>query len=744
MTVSDDMFGYLPIQASADGDEQRRIAEAMEGAEHYGPAVRMFEWALVFIEGGAANEAYGQAVERRDACRAAALKCGDDVNIAFEATNDEILDDVQRFAQQYYTRQVAALGERLDRLMARNKWAAVAEAVDAARGSVRFATGSARKQADYQCDLCSGTALVELGRYAEAVEPLERAHGQADERVYPKDAAQCAYRYGVALFHTGADRAAGVLCEAARELSCVWENDDDRAVDRSNDQGDECLCLLAELHAKQLGAPRDQALTAAQALLDVARPQGDAAAAKFDKTAARARACIQADTLLKEAVACRRRREIDDATTALDDAEQHARTAGATSFTDLIDAERDELSLCDPKQLEQHATAIREMLRSDNLAEADELYGKLHDRQGDSDALSAIARTIAQAKQAQADRQITRADELLGAGEIDQAGAALTTARDLAASVDYVPPDLARVRGRLSHIQANQMGAEAKRLSEAGDYAAAMALAKDARALPNLDSETAEKIAKMFGDLSSGRDRAAMQCRQRLKTFIQEGQWDQARGVLTEARSNGTDGKAQAERKKIEGYFRATDLLEQAEGLLARSKTVAAATAVEGVFQATGVVALLDRAKDIASRIAELDKTIASHYVDQDASTKYLLISALVGVPLGGALGWLGETSIFAALIHAIWMAAMTTALFWGACICTVGRTIPAHDGRVHGLTVLCTGLIAALLSYPLYWWICLPMAAGLYAGLELVLNRMCPAQKPGRDPGTNDETSEG
>jgi len=734
MAVSDDLFGYLPVQASTEGGEVGRIAEAMEAAGHYGPAARMFEWSLDFVEGGSANEAYGRAVERRDACREAAGRCGDDVNVAFEAPNDEILDDVRRFAREYYTRQADALVERLGRLADRGNWAAVVEAVDAAQGSARFATGAARKEADYRCDFCGGAALVELGRYDEAVDRLERAYGLAGERGEPKDAARCAYRYGVALFHTGAEGAGAILAEAAVALAAVGEEGDDQ----SADQADDCLCLLAEFHARQLAAPREEALAAAEAVLGVARPKGDEAAARFEKTAAPARACIEADTLLKQAVACRQRREIDDATAALHAAEQQARTARATALAELIEAERAELSLCDPRQVAQHATTVREMLRGGKLAEADELYGKLRDRQGDNADVAAIGETIAQAKRGQVDRQIARADELVRAGQADEADETLAEARELARSVDYAPAALAETQGRLSHVKATQMGAEAKRLSEAGDYAAAMALVKQARALPNLDDATTGKIAKMIADLSSGRDRAAMQCRQRLKTLIRQGQWDQARGILAEAESKGTDGQSQAERKKVEGYFRASDLLERAESLLSKSKTVAAAAAVEEIFQITSVSALLERAKDSASRIAELDKTIAEHYVDQDKSRKYLLASALVGVPLGGALGWMGE-----GFFQAIWTAAMATGAIWGGCLCGVGQTIPTHDGRVHGLTVLCTGLLAGLLSYALPWWACVPVAVGVYAGMEFVLNTMCPAQKPGRDPGGNEQADE-
>lgn len=729
MTETDDMFGYLPVQASAGGGELRQLAEAMEEAGHYGPAFRMFEWALDFIEGGSENEAYGRTVKRRDACRDFAARCGDDVSIAFQAPNDEILDDVRRFAREYYNRQANALCERLDRLMERHKWSALVDAADAAQKSVRFAMGSARKEADYRCASCSGAALVKLERYDEAVERLGRAHGLAGQRGATEDAARCAYHYGVALFHTRAEGAGAVLAEAAAALAAARADDDDHA---------DCLCLLAEFHARRLAAPREQALAAAAAVLDVVQPKGDEAAARFEKTAARARACIEADTLLKQAVACRQRREIDEATAALDDAEQQARAAGGAAFAELIDAERGELSLCDPGLVAQHGATVREMLRTGKFADADELYGKLHDRQGDNAAVAAVGETIARTKRAEVDRQVDRADDLVRAGQADEADALLTAARELARSVDYVPAALAQTQGRLSHLEAKQMGAEAKRLSEAGDYAAALALAKKARALPNLADVTMAKIGKMIEDLSSGRDRAAMQCRQRLKTLVQEGRWDQARGMLAEAESKGTDGQSQVERKKIEGYFRASDLLERAEELLGKSKTVAAGAAIEEVFQATSVSALLERANDIASRVAKLDKTIAEHYVDQDKSRRYLLVSALVGVPLGGAMGWLGD-----GFFHAIWTAAMLTAAIWGGCLCVVGQTIPTHDGRVHGLSMLGTGLLAAMLSYLLPWWACVPVAVGLYTGAECALNTMCPAQKPGRDPGGPDRADD-
>ena len=64
---------------------------------------------------------------------------------------------------------------------------------------------------------------------------------------------------------------------------------------------------------------------------------------------------------------------------------------------------------------------------------------------------------------------------------------------------------------------------------------------------------------------------------------------------------------------------------------------------------------------------------------------------------------------------------------------------LPGADG----LSMLGTGLLAAMLSYLLPWWACVPVAVGLYTGAECALNTMCPAQKPGRDPGGPDRADD-
>ncbi len=721
MDSLDDPFGYLPTHTVAEGDRVGQLAAAMEAHGHFGPAVRMFEWSLDFIAGRADNPLYAEAIEHREQCRRKATDCGEDVNVAFQMTNDGVLDDVRQFARSYYVRQAEAIAERLTRLIDRGAWARAVEAARAAEGAVRFATGPARAKATYYCGLALGMALVELGQYSEAVEPLAGAYETADEQAAgPLDAARCACYYGVALLQTDAETAHAVLADGARRLAGL--PDDNVRI------AGQCLCLLAECHSQQLSGPRDEAVAAAQAIGTLARPAGDAEGNRFDETAARARQCIQADALLTRAVSCRRQRQIEQAASAIAQAAQAAHAAGAYALGDLIEAERAELSLCDPRQVAQHAQTVREMLRTDRLAEAGDLYVQLHDRQGDNPEVGAIGELIVQAKRTEADRQTARAAELAAAGETDQAEAALAAADELARSVDYTPAGFDETQGQLNRTKALSMGAEAKRLSETGDYAAAMEMARQAGRLPNLDDETTARIAEMFNKLSAGRDRAAMQCRQRLKTLIQDRQWSQARGVLAEAESKGTDGQAQAERKKIEGYFRGSDLLDRAEEMLDTSNTADALAAIDELFEATSVAALIERAKDIRGRAAALDQTIAAHYVDQDRSTGYLVISAIAGVPLGGALGWLDG-----GFFQAIWVAAMAVAAIWGGSICVTGRTIPAHDGRVHGLSMLCLGLLGALGSFALPWWAWVPVAVAAYAISAHVVNSMCPARKPAR-----------
>ena len=728
----DDLFGYLPTQATAEGDGVFELAASMEAHEHFGPAVRMFEWSLDFIEGRADNPAYAEAIEHREQCRQQARACGEDVAVAFEMTSDGILDDVRAFVRSYYVRQAEAISERLRRLTDRGSWDRAVEAARAAAGAVRFATGAARGEAEYQCALALGTALVELGRYDEAVAPLagayERAGEQADESA---EAARCAVYYGVALFHTGAKAAEAVLADGARRRADLPAND------QPGRRADECLYLLAECHARRLAGPPDGAMTAARAIGGLARPDGEEAGARFDEIAARAGQCIKADALLAQAVACRQQRQIDQAAAATDQAAQAARAAGADAIEELIQAERNELSLCDPRQVATHAQTVREMLRSGQLGEADALYGKLHDRQGDNPEVEALGELIVRAKRTEADRQAARATELVAQGKTDEAEAVLAAAGELARGVDYTPAGFAETRGKLNRTKALAMGAEAKRLSEAGEYAAAMAMAKDAGRLEDLDEATVARIAEMLEKLSAGRDRAAMQCRQRLKTLIQDRQWSRARGVLAEAESKGTDGQAQAERKKIEGYFQASDLLDCAEEMLGKSNTADTAATIDQVFAATSVASLLARAKDLQERTAALDRTIATHYVDQDSSTKYLVISAIVGVPLGGALGWLDG-----GFFEAIWVAAMATAALWGGSICLVKRTIPAHDGRIHGLSLICLGVMGALGALTLWWWACVPVAILAWAVSEHVVSSMCPARKPARASKHSDETT--
>jgi hypothetical protein len=723
MGFGDFITTYLQDRAFVKGGEFTGLAQGMEQFGHFGPAVRMYDEAMGKYIGSATDHSILQTRHARDCCAQKALQNGEDSKIAFGYSLSDILKDPRRYVEWYYSRQGTTVPQFCQENLHKGKFQEVADWTVAAQRWARSSEVDPVVLA-YNCFYFGGVACFRLGDFTAARQRLEQAYSLSrshPEIVGIEPRTWDAYFLGCALARTG-DDAGGCLAEALSGFSEL------RANGGTTEQNvEDAARALAQYYSARLSSgDREKMVAAAKEIGKLsAQPGAGFAHPRVASLGTEARACLEIEDKYNGLQRHWRQKEYAEATALCLQLIQNCDAPTFQTYKKLAEEAYAQIVIQDPSRLPEHAGTIQRWIESGSFAEADKLHDRLSAFHKNTPELKEMGQRIRTGKRANVDRRLLEVQGLLTQQQIERAETLLEEVAKLARGADYSPPTLTEGFVQLARAKAERLTRQAQEDLNAGNCGRAVNLLETALELPNLDTETRAGLQESLKDACRYRDSLAGDIQARLAELIAGSQLEAARDLLADAKAKGTDLAAGAERDLIELHFETLAEAGRARALLARgdlagpAEVLARAAAKLDGRNLPTATALLDTVR------SELEalwiKAEANYCVPPQVAS---LLTAL----LWGLVHWLALKKGF--------FGAVMTGTFLGLTVygieCIYRRkSILAHNGMVHGLTLAGASAVAFLAYWFTPWIVYFGLGAGAYVGIDRYLRRQCPCVKP-------------